>query len=591
MRKQKPIFCRLFLVAGLWLAALVSVAQISPEQQTRFDNSRVLVDRGQHDLAMRELLPLLQTPTGTPNDLAPDAHYLYALAAYRAGKLADAESTLNWLRVTFPNWAGMADALYLQATVAFEKRNYAEAIGLLNSISGNTLQAESKQLKQHYLKQLNNRQELAALAAKYPSDKEIGTAYANQILATYTSADKQLLEQLVSRHRLDATLYRPDNSLKKPVYRVGVLFPFGLEGSGTKRNQFVVALYEGLRYAADSLSQRGQKIELFTYETTAATNTLKQLLQLPELQTMDLLVGPVYKSGSRIVSRFANQHRIPVVNPLSEDQELLKESPLLFLFESSLQTKARRLAEFAFHNFKPTDTLQAPKGTVLYESRRDDSLFAAFYKREFEQLGGKISSFRKVHSKDKAYNTALISKLDVKPLSHMAVFSDQPNVAANVMSLLDSRDTTIAVFAPASWLEMQQVTLEQLDNHQVYFLSPHVILPDNPGARTFAKGYRRRTNLPPSVYANSGFELMWFFGQALHQFGTNFGPGLAATGHRSGALYHGLDYSKGNDNAFLPLLKLEMARLQRANNPTGPQNFLPPPVPEQKNEQPKPNKK
>src|SRR5688572_19153962 len=98
---QKPQHLKLLLVAGFWLASLVSVAQISPEQQTRFDNARVLVERGQHDLAMRELLPLLQSPAGTPNDLAPDAHYLYAVAAYRAGKSADAEQTLAKLQNTF----------------------------------------------------------------------------------------------------------------------------------------------------------------------------------------------------------------------------------------------------------------------------------------------------------------------------------------------------------------------------------------------------------------------------------------------------------------------------------------------------------
>ncbi|MFC7668453.1 hypothetical protein ACFQT0_14535 [Hymenobacter humi] len=47
---------------------------------------------------------------------------------------------------------------------------------------------------------------------------------------------------------------------------------------------------------------------------------------------MDLLIGPVYKSGARLLARYARDHQIVCVNPLSQDGDLVVDNPWHYLF-------------------------------------------------------------------------------------------------------------------------------------------------------------------------------------------------------------------------------------------------------------------
>src|SRR5690606_24867662 len=133
------------------------------ENQTRFDNARILVDRGQFELAMQELKPLMQSSS---NPFAPDATYLYAVAAYRAGKLPEAATALTTFAGTFSSWPGLPDMHYLYGAVLFAQDKPDQALAVLQAIPENQLQAEQAQLKRHHLTQIKDRTTLAELYRK-----------------------------------------------------------------------------------------------------------------------------------------------------------------------------------------------------------------------------------------------------------------------------------------------------------------------------------------------------------------------------------------------------------------------------------------
>ena len=114
------------LVWALSLVFFGAQAQ-TPEQETHYQNGRALLDQKKYELAMAELLPL----TSAGNVRQPEASYLYAVAASKANKPAQANAMLQQLISTSPEWGNIEEAYYLIAKLAFDAKEYEKAITTL----------------------------------------------------------------------------------------------------------------------------------------------------------------------------------------------------------------------------------------------------------------------------------------------------------------------------------------------------------------------------------------------------------------------------------------------------------------------------
>ncbi|MDX5438559.1 MAG: hypothetical protein LPK03_15255, partial [Pontibacter sp.] len=84
--------------------------------------------------------------------------------------------------------------------------------------------------------------------------------------------------------------------------------------------------------------------------------------------------------------------------------------------------------------------------------------------------------------------------------------------------------------------------------------------------------YSSKYNLPPSQYAYAGFEMLFYFGQLLQQYGPQFSQHMAATGVRPGVFYGGVGYTDSSqrnqlqpDNQYVPITKLDNLELTIVN--------------------------
>lgn len=555
-------------VGVLLLAALALPVQAQQDYSTTYSNGKVLLGQERYDKAMAELLPATQA--GPKNPYAPEASYLYSVAALKANKLPEARRMLQQLKEQHPQWPNQPEASYLLANVLFEQGEYEQALTELNNIKSPKLQADAEGLKRYYLSRITDREAFEKLLQRYPDDKGVAQAFADKLLAGwYRPEDRATLENIVSKHRLDRNRYLGANAMRKQAYNVAALMPFQLNqdlGQSARKNQFVTDLYAGMKMAQDSLKRQGININLYTYDAGTDTTAVKRLLDLPELKQMDLVIGPVYKSSSKITARFATENNVNVVNPLSQDLEVAGDNPNVFLFESSIATQARQAATFAYNTFEPKTAI------IIYEDDKDDVAFAGFYREQFLKLGGKVIAYKKVNSAQNAGTAAAFKDLKLENLGHLAVFSDQMTAAVNAVSTVQSKASTLPLITYENWLGIGQLTLRQLDDLEVYFVSPKYIDTMSPAARHFRKKYTVRYNMPPSPFAYAGFEMMYYFGTLLQNYGPRFNTSLTADAIRPGVFYKGVGYTDRadrnelhRDNQYIPITKLENQQLTVVN--------------------------
>lgn len=540
----------------------------STDFNTRYKNGKTLIGQTRYDLAMQELEPL--TAPGNKFSRAPEAAYLYAVAATKTAKWPEAEQMLNLLRSEYAQWPNLPEAFFLQGQVSFEQGDFDNALRVLSQLPPDRLATERENMKAVYLPRIKDKATFQKLLQTYPQEVALGKTYAGKLAngGWYTDADKDQLDQLVAQFALDRTRYTPrPRAQRKSTYNIGVLLPFEFNDPSwetRRKNQFVTDLYAGLRLAQDSLQREGRPVQLFAYDTGADTLQLKQVLALPELAGMDMLIGPVYKSGSKILARYAQQHQILCVNPLSQDADLVLDNPWHYLYEPSTATQARQAAQFAYTRLGGPRT-----AVVLYEDTKDEAAFGLAYKQAYEALGGRVLQIRRINSDvDESLSSGFVG-LDLKSVGHLVVASDAKKVGPYTFGVIKAQDARVPLITYASWLDNSRVGLYQLDARDVYFVHSKFLDRTNPGVRRFRQLYLQRQKLPPSVFAFTGFELLYYFGSQLHQYGPAFQQNLAASGPVSGAVFQGIGYPGGtHDNQYVPITKLERLEVE-VLNPVG----------------------
>ncbi|MBF9143908.1 ABC transporter substrate-binding protein [Hymenobacter properus] len=563
-----------WLVAGLLLSAPAlaqtptkprPAAPPAADPATRYRNAKTQLDLGNYAAALAQLEPLAQ-PTARFARGA-DAAYLAAVAAARLKQWPESEQLLNLLRTEYPTYPNLPDALLLQGQVSFEQEDYDTALKTLSLLPPGKFAAEREGMKATYLPRIKERSTWVRNLRRYPDDATLGRAYADRLVfgGAYTDADQGQLNDLITKFGLDRSRYtpRPRVAAKKSSYNVAVLLPFELSDPSwqtVRKNQFVTDLYAGLRVAQDSLQRAGRPLQLFAYDTGADTLALKQVLALPELAGMDLLIGPIYKSGAKLLGRYAREHQIVCVNPLSQDGDLVVDNPWHYLFSPSTTTQGRVAAQFALTSFgggKP--------GVLLHEDSKDDAAFANAYKSEYESQGGKIGLLRRFNPDvDESLSTAFAA-LDLPSASHLMVFSDNRRLGPYTFTQWQQQPaaTRVPLLAPGSWLDNPRLDVSQLGMQGVYFIQPKYYNEQGPGFRRFRQLYLQKQHLPPSLFASQGFELLMFFGTALFQYGPAFQSNLSSAGATPGVIFDGMSYANGaHDNQVVPIVKLSNLELQ-----------------------------
>lgn len=552
---------RLFLFPLL----LLSLAAAAQGQLTRYRTGKAQLDQGHYATAMQELEPLAQPVNHFAQ--APDAAYLYAAAATRLGQWAEAEQMLNLLRNQYPTYPGLSEALYLQGQVSFEQGDYDTALRTLGPLPAEQYGAPREAMQTNYLAKLKDRATWQRLLKRYPQSKLIGRLYADFLLATTPlgEADRQQLDALVAQFKLDRSRYTTALAAapsakamaRKSTYNIGVLLPFELQDNSwqtQRKNQFVTDLYAGLRLAQDSLQRAGHPVQLFAYDTGADTLALKGVLTLPELAGMDMLIGPVYKSGAKLLARFARDHQIICINPLSQDGSLVQDNAYHYLYAPSAATQGRVAAQFAASSFGT-----GRPAVLLHEDSKDENDFATAYQAAYEAAGGHITATHAFRADDPTSLAAALVPTELAGGSHLVVATDNRKAGPAAFAALGQVPAASrpALLVPGTWLDNPSLGVGQLGSAGVYYYYPRYFDRQGPGYRRFRQLYLTQQKLPPSVFASQGFELLLFFANALQEYGPAFQGALATAPPQPGAIFEGLTYPNGtHDNQTVPLLKL-----------------------------------
>ena len=315
-----------------------------------------------------------------------------------------------------------------------------------------------------------------------------------------------------------------DTANNKSVYQVALMLPLFLgevnsinvENSDRKTTgnspsfQFL-PFYEGFRMAIDSLEKSGFSVRLYVYDVDKDTLKTRQLLKKPEMKSMDLIIGLLYHHNFQIVASFAQRNKIPIINPISERSEIVKDNPFVFKVQPDKKVMPLRLAEY-FARICGNGQILIIRSAQYSDKDFPDEIKKACLDREL--------NVRIVEGQEAAI-TSLSKELE----NFVVAFSNKPDYVTDFTRRMYQlrNDHSITLFGLPDWSLINGVETEYLVALKTHMIEPAFIDYSNPGIQEFVRRYQKNYKSDPELLAFQGFDVGNYFLSAMQKFGTDFG--------------------------------------------------------------------
>lgn len=277
-----------------------------------------------------------------------------------------------------------------------------------------------------------------------------------------------------------------------------------------------ISFYEGVRIALDVLENSGYKISLHVFDV-GENDTLKtkEALQYDQMKEMNFIVPLVFKNSFDMISSFAKQNYIPVVNPMSTSMNIL-ENECVFKIQPDDISKAQTIMKYIQEKHSKANVI------VLYENNKNNASLIEWYKENISSYTSSwtIINYGKNASKLKAYlkpeqNNIVINLVEKPSLNDNKVFAN------TLIKKLSSFSTyRITLFAPFEWLDYNNVDYSMMESLDYHFTLTYLNDYTNPNFVDFVKEYRKHFKTEPDkFYAALGYDIMLYFITALNSRG------------------------------------------------------------------------
>lgn len=265
--------------------------------------------------------------------------------------------------------------------------------------------------------------------------------------------------------------------------------------------------YEGFRLAADSLKAAGLHLTLYVFDVGKDSLKTSQVLKKSEVKQADLIVGLLFQKPFQMVARFARENRIPLVNPLSERPDVVKDNEMVFKVVPAKNAQLEAIADFMQKKMLRNQIL------IIRNGNFRDKDIADRLKKECMSRNLNVTL---AEGQDVA-----ISKLSKTKDNTVVAFTDNNVYALDLMrSFYELRnDYSITLIGLPDWDRIERLDNDFLNGLGTHFAVPSFVDYSDPGVKQIMRRFQQIYKADPEPLAFQGFDVGYYFLSAMMKFG------------------------------------------------------------------------
>lgn len=549
------IYCLSLVIV---FASLLTVS--AQENLAQYRQAKQMISAGNYGQAMDLLGPYLDHDTY--GEVANYASYHFAKAAYGARQFDLAQNALKQL-IRVRSWKHQDDAKYLLALCHFQQQNISEALAEIKGIKNDAVMKEAYRASYDFLQHVSTSVLIVNLA-NYEDNKGLVMALRNQLAkrTVLSTGEQEVFDRIRNMDfssTEDATV--SERELNQTL-EVAVVLPFNYTGGTGVRNlgdnNFVFELYQGIHFAAEEARQNGISLIIRTFDTERKPGIIQAILEDPFFEIADVIVGPIYPEEADMVANFAEKHKIPFINPLSNIDDPARELDYSYLFRPSIQSLSEGILKYS-------SDLTGKRIAIAYSGTSRDEMLARQFSESATKRGYQIVDNRKVTGRDMRgfFDNLSVRAGAIPRADQIVIFSDDPNIASPTFAVMESLTTEIPVLVLDSWLYFNFASYEMLGIQNFHFVGNNTVNMTKQEVSEFRDRYFKEFNVYPGLNAHLGYELIhWVSNTINRDRGFDFQKNLDQAAFQNGRLTFGFDFRNSNSNNYVPILRLSDGALE-----------------------------
>lgn len=311
-----------------------------------------------------------------------------------------------------------------------------------------------------------------------------------------------------------------DTSALKRIYNVALMMPLYLgeidkmdtlkppaDAASVYRPLQFIQFYEGFLIALDSLKKMGLSVNLYMYDVNKDTLSTRRILKNPEMKKMDLIIGLLFHRNFQIVAAFAQKNNIPIVNPLSEREQILTGNTSVFKVYPSQETRITELADFLFKEY-PSENILILRDFQYKEVDEPETL-------------RKICAERNMNVHSMAGYGSAFESLSREKQNIIVVFSENKVFSIELVTKLSEfrNEYKLMLFGMPRWDKIEGLEPEYLVNLNTHVMAPSFIDYEEAETIKFVSQFQGRFKTDPELLAFQGFDIAVYFLSAMKLYG------------------------------------------------------------------------
>ena len=371
-----------------------------------------------------------------------------------------------------------------------------------------------------------------------------------------------------------------DSGELKTKYLVSLLLPFYLDSNDSLSHvklqyeneemfrQSIVGMefYTGFKMAVENMKLENSKIEIQVFDISMnpyskSTWDMEQLTKGTKLFESDLIIGPFHRSNFLLASEYAKSIKRPIVSPVPQRNDILKDNPYAIKVYSSKEAQVDFMRAYTMQNWKE-------KNLILIEN---DEMRDVILSERFQGINNKDTNVEMYAEFNSSIKRIKMSEFDFKIIENYMVDSlDNILLMPMTNKTFVSRFLTginrysnkvkIKVVGLDSWNNMGYIDYSYLNNLEVHTTRNQFINYNDSTIEDFILVYRNTYGTEPNEWTFLGYDIANYFLQALVKDGTAFQNFFAL--NQSRGLSRSFSFKRlanlsGFENKGLRMVKIE----------------------------------
>ncbi|MDC3105001.1 LysM peptidoglycan-binding domain-containing protein [bacterium] len=294
-------------------------------------------------------------------------------------------------------------------------------------------------------------------------------------------------------------------------YKIGLLLPFYKNLNDTLIASFedkeeaseiilgksVMALefMQGVDLALDSIKKLGIAIDMNIIDTRNDSAKVVDIIKSKVLDTMDLIIGPIYSRNMQLVSKkYGSDRDKIIISPLSKSSDFLKNHVSTVQINTPFKQQSKIISEFIKQKYDSQNII------ICYDEQEKG--LALFMERKLDKMKNNISTMNMIYTHiDSIRNQFLDTQIVILPSNNRAFVS-------RMLGTLGGIDSSFTVFGLSNIKNYDHLDIENMMHLDVHFPDPYYFNQLTKRDSLFLYNFEEMFLSSPSRFSKIGYNIM-----------------------------------------------------------------------------------